>query len=123
MVVKFTSYPADLRICVVTTLQMYLACTKDKRHDCRQLFISYLSKSTISRQIKVVMRNSRINVEVVKPHSTRAAATSKASASFVPLDQILSTGGWSSAYTFAKYYNKQIDVNNSFAESVLQSVD
>ena len=69
------------------------------------------------------MHNSGINVEVFTPHSTRAAATSKPSASFVPLDQILSTGGWSSAYTFAKYYNKQIDVNNSFAESVLQSVD
>ena len=123
MVVKFTSYPADLRVCVVTTLQMYLVCTKDKCHDCRQLFISYLSKSTISRWIKVVMRNSRINVEVVKPHSTRAAATSKASASFVPLDQILSTAGCSSASTFAKFYNKQIDTNNSFAESVLQSVD
>ena len=36
------------------------------------------------------MRSSGINVEVFKPHSTRAAATSKASASFVPLDQILS---------------------------------
>jgi len=129
MVVKFTSYPADPRICVVTTLQMYLACTKDKRHGCKQLFISYLkpfkpvSRSTISRWIKIVMRNSGINVEVFKPHSTRAAATSKASASFVPLDQILSTAGWSSASTFAKFYNKQIDVNNSFAESVLQSAD
>ena len=63
------------------------------------------------------MHSSGINVEMFKPHSTRAAATSKASASFVPLHQILSTAGWSSASTFAKFYNKQIDVNNSFAES------
>ena len=69
------------------------------------------------------MCSSGINVEVFRPHSTRAAATSKASASFVPLDKILSITGWSSASTFAKFYNKQIDVKNSFAESVLQSVD
>ena len=129
MVAQFTSYPADLRICVVTTLKMYLARTRCKRGDYEQLFISYfkpfkpVSRSTISRWIKVVMCSSGINVEVLRQHSTRAAATSKASASLVPLDQILSTAGWSSVSTFAKFYNKQIDVKNSFAESVLQSVD
>ena len=128
MVVQFTSYPADPRICVVTTLKMYLARTRCKRGDYKQLFISYLkpfkpvSRRTISRWIKVVMCSSGINVEVFRPHSTRAAGTSKASASFVPLDQILSTAGWSSVFTFAKFYNKQIDVKNSFAEGVLQSV-
>ena len=129
MVVQFTSYPADPRICVVTTPKMYLARTRCKRGDYKKLFIGYLkpfkpvSRSTISRGIKVVMCISGINVEVLRPLSTRAAATSKASASFVPLDQILSTAGWSSVSTSAKFYNKQIDVKNSFAESVLQSVD
>ena len=129
MVVQFTSYPADPRIYVVTTLKMYLARTSCKRGDHKQLFISYLktfkpvSRSSISRWIKAVMCSSGINVEVFRPHSTRVAAISKASASFVPLDQILSTAGWSSVSTFAKFYNKQIDVKNSFAESVLQSVD
>ena len=92
MVVQFTSYPADPRICVVTTLKMHLARTRCNCGDYKQLFISYLkpfkpeSRSTISRWIKAVMCSSRINVEVFRPHSTRAAATSKASASFVPLD-------------------------------------
>lgn len=128
LVIKFTSYPADPRICVVTTLRTYLACTKSKRGDTKQLFISYLkpfkpvSRNTISRWIKVAMRKSGINVEMFRPHSTRAAATSKANASLVPLDQILATAGWSSASTFAKFYNKPIDVKNSFAESILQSV-
>ena len=55
MVVQFTSYPADPRICVVTTLKMHLASTRCKRGDYKQLFISYLkpfkpvSQSTISR--------------------------------------------------------------------------
>lgn len=92
MVVQFTSYPADPGICVVTTLKMYLARTRCKRGDYKQLFISYLkpfkpvSRRTIRRWIKAVMSSSGINVEVFRPHSTRAAATSKASASFVPLD-------------------------------------
>ena len=129
MVVQFTSYPADPRSCVVTTLKMYLARLRCKRGDYKQLFITYLkpfkqlSRSTISRWIKVVLCSSGINVEVLRQHSTRAAATSKASASLIPLDQILSTAGWSSVSTFAKFYNKQIDVKNSFAESVLQSED
>ena len=69
MVVKFTSYPADSRICVVTTLQMYLACINGTCCDYKQLLLSYLkpfklvSRSTISRWIKVVMHSSGINVK------------------------------------------------------------
>ena len=73
MVVQFISYPADPRICVVTTLKMYLARTRRKRGDYKQLFISYLkpfkpvSRSTISRWIKVLMCSSGINVKVFRP--------------------------------------------------------
>lgn len=55
MVVQFTSYPADPRICVLTTFKVYLARTRCKRGDYKQLFIIYLkpfkpvSRSTISR--------------------------------------------------------------------------
>ena len=128
LVIKFTSYPAAPCICVVTALRTYLPCTKSQRGDNKQLFISYLkpfkpvSRSTISRWIKVVMRKSGINVKMFHPHSTRVAATPKANASLVPLDQILATAGWSSASTFAKFYNKPFDFKNSFAESILQSV-
>ena len=44
MLVKFTSYPSNLRICVITTLIMYLACTKCKNGDNKALFISALSQ-------------------------------------------------------------------------------
>ena len=50
--------------------------------------------------------------------STNVVATSKASVYTVPLDKILSTPGWSSASTFAKFYNKSVDVDNDFAENV-----
>ena len=94
------------------------------RGDNKQLFFSFLKPfiSTISSWIKVVMCKSGINVELFRPHSTRAAATSKASESSVPLDQILATAGWSSSSTSAKFYHKPIGANNSFATSILQSV-
>ena len=42
LVVKFSLYPVDLSICVVTTLRAYLDRTIDKRGDNKQLFISFL---------------------------------------------------------------------------------
>ena len=123
--VKFTSYPADPALCVVTTLKEYVARTKDLRGHCKQLFISYLkpfypvSRSTVSRWVKEVMKAAGINVAKFKPHSTRAASTSKASLCSVPLDQIMSAAGWTSATTFARFYNKPIDVNNGFADNIL----
>ena len=45
MLVKFTSYPFDLRICVITTLIIYLACLKCKHGDNKALLISALSQS------------------------------------------------------------------------------
>ena len=44
MLVKFTSYPFDIRICVITTLRMYLACTRCKHGDNKALFISSFSQ-------------------------------------------------------------------------------
>ena len=44
MLVKFASYPSDLRICTITTLIMYLAYTKYKHGDNKALFISSLSQ-------------------------------------------------------------------------------
>ena len=44
MLHKFTSYRSDLHICVVTTLIMYLACTKYIHGDNKALFFSALSQ-------------------------------------------------------------------------------
>ena len=65
------------------------------------------------------MNEAGINVAKFKPHSTRSASTSRASACSVPLDQIMSTAGWTSATTFARFYNKPIDVNNGFDDNIL----
>ena len=42
--VKFTSYPFGFLICVITTLWMYLACTRCKHGENKALFITSLSQ-------------------------------------------------------------------------------
>ena len=47
---------------------------------------------------------------------------SPASNASVSLDDILHTAGWSSESTFAKFYNKPIVKDNTFADKVLSNV-
>lgn len=54
------------------------------------------------------MGKSGVDVSTFKAHSLRAASVSKAKAGFVPITNILNTAGWSSAGTFAKYYDNKL---------------
>ena len=65
------------------------------------------------------MAEAGVDVTTFKPHSTRAAAVSKAKNASVPLKEILDTAGWSSEITFDRFYNKPFQKNGSFATSVL----
>ena len=58
MLVKFTSYPSDLRICVITTVRMYLACTRCKRGNNKALFISSLNQF-LEEQLAKRLRGGR----------------------------------------------------------------
>jgi len=98
---------ANPNICVVATLKAYLDRTSSLHGGAQQLFISHskpfkpVSWDTISRWVKTVMQKSGIDVNLFKPHSTRAAATSKAFLKSAPLEHILSVAGWNSSDTFA----------------------
>ena len=65
------------------------------------------------------MAEAGVDVTTFKPHSTRAAAASKAKNASVPLKEILDTAGWSSERTLDRFYNKPFQKNGSFATSVL----
>jgi hypothetical protein len=68
------------------------------------------------------MTNAGVDAQTFKPHSTRAAATSKAKAASVPIQDILNKAGWSSSRTFDKFYHKHIVSNEqTFATAVLSS--
>ena len=70
----------------------------------------------------MVLIDSGIDTSRFKPHSTRAASSSAASNASVILEDILRTPGWSSESTFAKFYNKPIVKENTFADKVLSNV-
>ena len=117
-VVEFVAYPDNPNICVVTTLKAYLDSTSALRGGEQQLFVSYskqfkpVSRETISRWVKTVMEKSRIDTNLFKPHSSRAAAMAKALLKSVPLEHILSVAGWSSSDTFAKFYKPVINTDS-----------
>ena len=78
-----------------------------------------MSRSIISRWVKEVIKAAGTNVAKFKPQNTRSASTSEASLCSVPLDQIMSAAGWTLATTFARFYNKPIDVNSGFVDGNL----
>lgn len=120
------AFAPDRRLCVCLALQEYITRTEKLRGNKTRLFISYnrphlpIARDSISRWIKIVMKQAGINTNVFNAHSVRSAATSAAKASSVPLKTILSTAGWSRQETFARYYNKDIDDSGVFGEAILK---
>ena len=115
-VIQLSAYPEDDRICVLQALRQYLLRTSNFRGGNQYLFVSInrphrnVSPQTISRWLKGVLHLSGIDTSIYKAHSTRAASTSAAFRSGMAIDTILSTAGWSSARTFAKFYQKPLDL-------------
>ena len=66
-----------------------------------------------------MMIKAGIDIDVYKPRSVRSAAASKAKAANASLVEVMQTTGWSSAATFAKFYDRDIEQGSSFADSVL----
>ncbi len=112
--IKFLAYPQDPRICVVTHINNYLDRTNGFRGrvepEDEQFFVTYgaphnpASRASIRRWTTDILRDAGIDLSIFKPHSTRGAATSAADIANVPLDTILSTGGWSNPNTFTRFY-------------------
>ena len=70
----------------------------------------------------IVMQLSGINLDVYKAHSTRAASVSAAHRAQVPVQEILRKAGWSSAQTFAIYYDKNLDTSESSASQFQEAI-
>ena len=125
-ILELREYSIDKRVCVYHALTEYLKMSNKLRGKDGQLFISYhrpynkVCAATIGRWIKMTMNMAGIDVTKYKAHSVRAASTSKAWGLGVPLEEIMQTAGWSSARTFAAYYNKDIvEETSKYAEAVI----
>ena len=118
-------YPHDNNLCAYTTLQEYLSRTAQWREHNGPLLLSYVkphkpvSRDTIKRWMRTVMKNSGIDTNQFTAYSTRAAAVSKAAETSIPMECILKTAGWSRESTFAKFYHKNIVTETSFSETIL----
>ena len=122
--VKFSPYTDNKKLCVINCLLHYLRITMKFRKSSR-LFIALnvphhaVCSQTIANWIKKILRFAGLDLSLYRAHSTRSASCSKASMKNVPVDTILSYGGWSRTSTFARFYNKPLADINPFANSIL----
>ena len=125
----FYKYPKDQELCVVSALNEYLKRTKTWRtnRDKFQLLLSYIKfhvvvhSSTDSKWIKEILKETWVDVDVFKGHSTRSASTSKACLSGISVDDILSQGSWSNESTWQKLYHTEVlSKKQLFQEGILQ---
>ena len=112
---------------MVTHLTEYLERTRVHRMEHSQLMLSYIkpfkpvSKDTIPRWVKLVLKSAGIDVQKYSAHSSRAASTSMCQAKGLNLEEILKTAGWSNAGTFAKFYAKVVDkASENFGATLLK---
>lgn len=126
----FHSYSKDASLCVCETLQTYLIRTEEIRHGTSRyddrLLISFIkphynvSRDTIARWIKTMLRMSGVDTATFTAGSVRPAAASKAKAMAVPIPCIMAKAGWSREATFANYYDKHIvRASDPFQDAVL----
>ena len=122
---NFITYAPDENLCVVNCLKEYIKRTEPLRSGCKSLLISYVkphckvSTNTISRWLKEVLKISGIDTSIFTAHSFRAAASSAAKSSNVPIDKIMAIAGWQSSETFRKFYDKPIITDKGgFANSI-----
>jgi len=122
----FPVFPANNKLCPVTTLRAYQERTRDRRKDKEhsQLFISLIkpynavTSSTIARWLKSVLTKSGIDTGIFKAHSIRGASTSAAANAGVTTNDILNAADWSSESVFQKFYYR-CEQKNTFGSSVL----
>lgn len=128
--VQFSAYLKDDSLCVCKTLRSYIARTEGLRqvngHRMGNLLISYIkphkpvSRDTIARWIKTVLKISGVDTSKFTAGSVRPAAASKAKTSAVPIHYIMDKAGWSREATFAKFYDKKIvTLGDPFQDAVL----
>eukprot|EP00794_Sanderia_malayensis_P020746 gene20746-22775_t len=128
---EFQEYLPDKSLCIFEYLTEYLSRTKALRGENTSLLISYMkphkaiSKDTVSRWVKTILRAAGVNVQVFTAHSCRSASTSAAKAVGLSLTSILKFAGWSNSQTFAKYYDNLIVSNDedNFGTSLLNKFD
>ena len=127
--IELEAFDQEPNLCVIRHLKAYVDKTSVHRGDTdsNQLLLSFqkpfkpVSKDTIARWIKNVLKDAGIDTTKFGAHSTRAASTSAAAKAGTPLEVILESAGWSNCGTFAKVYQKPINAPCNFGSVLLEA--
>ena len=104
--IRSLAYDLDESLCICKIIDQYLQRTEVELFDHGQLLLGLIklhksiTSSTVSRWIVDMIRPSGIDTDIFKAHSTRSAATLKASSIRIFLTEIIKRGQWSSSSTF-----------------------
>ena len=127
-VLEFENFKEDSDLCPVKSLIEYCGLTEPFRKINKEtsLFLALLkphaaiTKSSIARWLKEVLKWAGIDTKIYQAHSVRAAATSKAFMKGLSVPDIIKKGNWSRESTWQTFYNKDIkSVSTTFQEKVL----
>lgn len=124
LVLRFDAFK-DKKLCVVNCLRVYLDRTSsirnsDKLFVCTKAPFGEASAQTISNWAKRLFALAQIDVNKFSAHSFRHSSTSKAKSLGIPTDVIFSAAGWSKkSKVFAKFYDRPIHANVSYASGLL----
>ena len=127
--IDLLSFQSDKKLCVVEHLKEYFQHVKQLPEEHSQLLISYVkpfkpvSKDTISRWVKEVLKSAGIDINKYSAHGSRAASTSSCKAKGLSLAVIMQSVGWSNSSTFAEFYAKPVDTALANFGSMLLNPD
>ena len=114
---ELLSFPEDKELCVVQHLR--------ECKDHSQLLLSYVkpfkqvARDTVSKWVKQVLQSAGIDITKYSAHSCRAASTSNVKVKGLNIAEIVKSAGWSTASTFAKFYDKPVSNTSANFGSVL----
>ena len=126
-IICLRKFPTNPKLCIHRYLSAYLSRTAVIRKDIKSLFLTttkpyrVASLNTLSRWLKSTLQQAGIDITKFSAGSSRAASTSAAKQSGLPITQILQAGGWSRQDTFTRFYDKEI-LPCSFGDAVLAGV-
>jgi integrase len=104
---------SGMSLCPVNTTKNYILRTAILRGENTGLFIATVkpyrpvTRATIGRWLKEILKSSGVNVETFKGHSTRSASSTGAFAKGASIKDIMERGNWSNASTWQRFYRSE----------------
>ena len=123
--IVYKSFPQNSRLCVIHTLKEYIS-RRNLLVQTDALLVTYQKphhpahRDTVARWLKTILLEA--GIKNFTAHTYRAASTSSAANSHLPISSILQQGQWTQESTWQKFYHKEIFVNKQtcdYAEQIL----